>query len=364
MTAPKRVTRVLAIEGVAVAIALIALFIVFTFSSKFFLTADNIRNLLVQSVFVVLVAAGMTYVLIVGGIDLSVGSVMGLSAGMTLLALMHGAPLLLGLLVGVATGAVIGLINGFVITALGVSDFIVTLAMLSIGAGLLQVLTSHTQLTGVKDNLFTDLANGTILGIPTPVLIVAVIVIVLEFVLSSTPFGRSAFAAGINARAAHLVGVNTRRIRLLVYVLSGTMAGVAGVLLASHLNSVQPGLGGGYELTAIAAAAIGGIALAGGRGSVWRAVIGALFLGTLSNGLQILGVDPLWFTIVTGLSIIVAVAFDRGLQAIATSWLRPDVAPTASSGASVPGPVEVAGGSDSASSSGVTDERPSQVKVR
>jgi ribose transport system permease protein len=363
MTAPKRVTKVLAVEGVAVALALIALFIIFSLSSKFFLTGDNIRNLLVQSVFVVLVAAGMTYVLIVGGIDLSVGSVMGLSAGMTLLSLMHGVPLLIGILIGVATGAVIGAINGFIITGLGVSDFIVTLAMLSIGAGFLQVLTSHTQLTGVKDNLFADLANGTVIGIPTPVIIVAVVVIILEFVLSSTPFGRSAYAAGINHRAAHLVGVNTRRVRFLVYVLSGTMAGVAGVLLASHLNSVQPGLGGGYELTAIAAAAIGGIALSGGRGSVWRAVIGALFLATLSNGLQILGVDPLWFTIVTGLSIILAVAFDRGLQAVATSWLRPDAFRSTPPGA-VPGPVEVGGGSDAASAEPATASASSQMKVR
>jgi ribose transport system permease protein len=231
--------------------------------------------------------------------------------------LMSGAPFGVGILVGIGTGAAAGLINGGIIAYLGVNDFIVTLAMLSIAAGLLEVLTSKVQLTGVKNSAFLSMTAGHVAGIPTVVVITAVVIAVLEFVLVYTPFGRSVFASGISPRAAVLAGVPVQRTRLQVYVLSGALAGAAGVLLASHLNSVQPGLGGGYELTAIAAAVIGGVSLAGGRGSVLRAVLGALVLGVLSNGLNVLGVDPLWFTIVTGLSIVAAVALDRLVQRLA-----------------------------------------------
>lgn len=320
-TATTRLSRIFAVEGAAVLMVFIAMIIVFAVASPVFLTHGNIDDLLVEAVFIILLAAGMTFVLIVGGIDLSVGSVLGLSAGTSLWALMSGSGTFLAILVGVGTGLAAGLINGVVIAWLGVNDFIVTLAMLSIGAGLLQVLTANVQLTGAHNGAYATLDNGNVIGIPTPVLIAAGIVIVLEFVLTSTPFGRNVYAAGIGPRAAALAGVPVRRVRLQVYLLSGGCAGAAGVLLASHLNSVQSGLGGGYELTAIAAAVLGGITLSGGRGSVWRAVLGALFLGTLSSGLQLLGVDPLWFTIVTGLSIVVAVALDRIVTRIATSRL-------------------------------------------
>jgi ribose/xylose/arabinose/galactoside ABC-type transport system permease subunit len=317
MTITQRLSRVFSAEGAVMAAVLVAMILFFTVKSPFFMTTKNIDALLVESTFIVLLAGGMTFVLIVGGIDLSVGSVLGLSAATTLWALMSGWPLGAGILAGIATGAAAGLINGGIIAYLGVNAFIVTLAMLSITAGLLEVLTSKVQLTGVKDSAFLSMTAGRVLGIPTAVVIAAVVIVALEFVLVYTPFGRSVFASGIGPRAAALAGVPVRRTRLQVYVLSGALAGTAGVLLASHLNSVQPGLGGGYELTAIAAAVIGGISLAGGRGSVWRAVLGALFLGVLSNGLNLLGVDPLWFTIVTGLSIVAAVALDRLVQRLA-----------------------------------------------
>jgi ribose/xylose/arabinose/galactoside ABC-type transport system permease subunit len=321
MTASRRLARAFAVEGVAVAVIFVGMVVFFSLASPFFLTGGNIANLLVETVIIALLAAGMTFVLVVGGIDLSVGSVTGLSAATTMWALMAGLPLPVGLLVGVGTGLLAGVVNGAVIALLGVNDFIVTLAMLSVGAGLLQVVTSDVQLTGVRSDAFAWLTQESVLGVPTPVLIAAVVVLVLEFVLVATPFGRSAYAAGIGPRAAELAGVPVRRVRFGVYVLSGACAGGAGVLLASKLNSVQSGLGSGYELTAIAAAVLGGISLAGGRGSVWRAVLGAVFLGTLSQGLQMLGVDPLWFTIVTGLSIVAAVALDRVVGRVALSRL-------------------------------------------
>lgn len=310
----ERLARTVAIDGLPIVMALILVTVAFTLASPYFMTEENVRNLLTQTLFVILLAAGMTYVLIVGGIDLSVGSATGLSAAMTLMSLMHGAPLLVGMLAGVGTGMLVGLVNAFFVAVLEINAFIVTLATLSLGAGVLQIITSSTQLTGVDSPGFALLTKGNVLGIPSGVVITLVIVVLLELVLLASPFGRKLFASGTNPVAAFMAGIAVRRLAFGVYVISGTIAGAAGVLLASHLNSVQPGLGQGYELNAIAAAVLGGVSLAGGRGSVWRAVVGALFLATLSQGLQLMGVDPLWFSIVTGASIVVAVAFDRAVQ--------------------------------------------------
>lgn len=314
--------RVLAVEGSIVAVALLGLVLFFGLRSEFFFDGENIRNLLVQSTFILVVALGMTFVLISGGIDLSVGSVLGLSAGTTVLVLQHGAPMGIAFLCGLATGATVGLVNGLIVTRLGINDFIVTLGTLSIGAGLLQVLTEKEQLIGVDNGAFAYLANGSILSIPFPVILVALVVVFLELVLRRTAFGRSVFAIGINAKASHIAGIDVRNVRLVVYTLAGLLAGFSGVLLASRLNSVQPGLGGGYELSAIAAAVLGGTSILGGRGSIWRTVVGALLLGVLSNGLQLLSVDPVWTTIITGTILAVAVALDQAVQRLVIRYLR------------------------------------------
>jgi ribose/xylose/arabinose/galactoside ABC-type transport system permease subunit len=319
----QRLSRVLAIDGVAVSIVFLVMCVYFSIASPFFLSPDNIYNTFVESVSAVLLAAGLTFVLISGGIDLSVGSNIGLSAAATLFATMNGAPTALAVLAGIATGLIFGFVNGMFVAGLGVSDFIVTLATLSVGAGVLQVFSARTQLTGTTDGSFLALADAKIAGIPAGVLITVVILLILEFVLVKTPFGRTVYAVGINPNAAYLAAISVRKTKFAVFVISGIVAGVGGVLLASHLNSVQPGLGGGYELTAIAGCVVGGVALVGGRGSIWRAALGAFFLSVLSRGLQLIGVDPLWFSIVTGAAIVAAVAFDRGAQKWLQSTLRP-----------------------------------------
>lgn len=319
----QRSSRLLAIDGVAVTIVFLVMCLYFAIASPYFLSPDNIYNTFVESVSAVLLAAGLTFVLISGGIDLSIGSNIGLSAAATLFAIMNGAPTFLAVLAGIATGLIFGLVNGAFVAGLGVSDFIVTLATLSIGAGILQVFTARTQLTGTNDASFLALAGGNIAGVPTGVLITVIILLILEIALIKTPFGRTIYAVGINPNAAYLAAVSVRRTKFAVFVISGIVAGIGGVLLASHLNSVQPGLGGGYELTAIAGCVVGGVALAGGRGSIWRAALGAFFLSILSRGLQLIGVDPLWFSIVTGAAIVAAVAFDRGAQKWLQSTLRP-----------------------------------------
>lgn len=312
----KRLGRLLAIEGATVALVLVVLVILLSILAPFFLTAGNIENVLVQSIFVLLVALGITFVLITGGIDLSVGSVMGLSAGITVLTLISGFPMIVAVLAGLGTGATVGLINGLIITRLGISDFIVTLAMLEIARGILQLITARTPLRGFESPEFSYLATGSVAGIPIPVIIAAAIVFVLVIVLRRTSFGRSIFAVGINRRAAYLAGIAVDNIRLKVYVLSGLLASVAGILLASRLSSVQPALGMNYELNAIAAAVVGGTSLAGGRGSVWGTVVGALLLAVIQNGLRLLEINAFWFTIITGAIIVIAVVLDRGVQRI------------------------------------------------
>jgi ribose transport system permease protein len=330
-----RALRALSVDGVTVAIAFVIMVAFFSVASPFFLTGENIRNLLVEATPIALIAAGLTYVLLAGGIDLSVGGVLGLSAGVAYWGLLQGLPVPVVVLLSIAIGAVVGLVNGLVISGLGVNDFIVTLATMSVSFGLLAVLASTVTLAGATSDAFSEIARGVILGVPTPVIIGVVLLAVLEFILIKTPFGRRVYAGGMNPRAAELAGVPVRRVRFEVYVISGAVAGLAGVVQASRLNSVQDGLGSGYELTAIAAAVLGGVSLTGGRGSIWRTVVGALFLVSLSRGLQLLGVDPLWFTIVTGLSIIAAIAFDRLMQRVAASRpLGPDAA--------APGPSESA----------------------
>ncbi|NJC21515.1 ribose/xylose/arabinose/galactoside ABC-type transport system permease subunit [Arthrobacter pigmenti] len=327
----KRLIAALSIDGVAVLIAFLIMCVYFTVVSPFFLTPDNIHNTLVESLFIVMLAAGMTYVIISGGFDLSVGSNIGLSAAVALFTSMNGAPVVIAALAGIGTGLAFGVVNGYFIARVGLSDFIVTLATLSLGAGLLQVFTASTQLTGTSDPAFPLLTDASIFGIPMGVVITAAALLLLELVLVKTPFGRSIYAAGVNSNAAYLAGVGVRSIKFYVFVISGVVGGLAGVLLASHLNSVQPGLGSGYELQAIAACVVGGVALSGGRGSIWRAAVGAFFLSVLSRGLQLIGVDPLWFSIVTGAAIVAAVAFDRGAQRLLQSrFTRPASTPSGS----------------------------------
>lgn len=332
MTGIPRFSRFLAVDGVAISAVFVAMCLYFSFASPYFLSADNIYNIVVESIPAVLLAAGLTYVLISGGIDLSVGSNIGLSAAAALATTMAGAPLLISILAGVGTGLAFGIINGALVAGVGLNDFIVTLATLSVGAGLLKVFTATVPLTGTSDESFLQLTRGSFLGIPAGVVITLLVLVALELLLLKTPFGRSIYATGINQEAAYLAGVRVRRVRFSVFLVSGVIAGAAGVLLASHLNSVQPGLGVGYELNAIAGAVVGGVALAGGRGSIWRAVLGAFLLSVLSRGLQLIGMDPLWFSIVTGAAIVAAVAFDRGAQA----WLL--AAPRAASESSAPTP--------------------------
>jgi ribose transport system permease protein len=323
-----RVARVLGIDGVPILIAFVAVAVYFSLAVPSFFNADALRFYLNEEVPVFIITAGLAFVIIAGGIDLSVGAVLGLSAGTSLLASMNGFSTPLATLVGLGTGFAFGVINGFIIVKLRLNDFIVTLGTLNVAAGLLVVLTDHVQIVGTQDGSYLAIANTSVLGVTSAMLIAVVTVAVLQLVLVKTILGRKVMATGLGRTPALIAGIDVGRVKYFAYILSGTLAGLGGVVLASRLNSVQPGLAGGYELAAIAAAVLGGVSLAGGRGGIWQAALGALLLVTLKQGFRLMGVDPLVFSIITGLCILAGVILDRGVRRLALSLAAPAPAVT------------------------------------
>ncbi|PFN99588.1 ribose ABC transporter permease [Bacillus sp. AFS076308] len=302
------------LDGVGVFIILILLSLFLTVMIPSFLTFDNISNLLVQSIFIMIIAFGMMFVLSTGGIDLSVGSVLGLTGGVTGWLMMSGLNMWIAILGGLILGFLIGLINGVIITKLKISAFLVTFAMLYIARGLLTLLTKEEPISSFATPGFVFLAQGDVLGIPMPFLITLVLFFLLYFLFKFTKYGRFIIATGSNKEAARLSGVSTDRINISVYALSGLLASVAGILLTSRLTSVQPLMGNGYELYAIAAAAIGGTSMFGGKASMVGVMMGSLILGLIANGLDLLLVDQFYRLIITGIIIIIAVAIERYLS--------------------------------------------------
>jgi ribose transport system permease protein len=308
--------RVASIPGMPMTFVLLATVVVFQILNPVFLDGKTMGNYLTDAVPIILITLGVAIVIIGGGIDLSVGTVAGLSAGTTMFALVQGAPLAVGIAVGCATGLVFGLVNGVLIAYLRINDFIVTLATLNVAAGLLVVLSQAQNLQGVDMPGFGDLTRGSLFGIPTSFVIAGVLFAIAQLVLAKTLIGRRLYAVGISPDASNVAGVSVPHIRLFTFAASGLLAGVAGVLLASRLGAVQAFLGIGYEFIAIAGAVIGGITLAGGAGSVWAALIGGLFLATLQQGLRLNNVDPVYFSIFTALAIVFGVVFERNVRRI------------------------------------------------
>jgi ribose transport system permease protein len=325
--ARSRAAKVLGIDGLPIVTALVLVTIYFAATVPAFLDGEALRYYLNEEVPIFIITAGLALVIIAGGIDLSIGAVLGLSAGTSLLASMNGANVMFAVAVGVGTGAAFGLLNGLIIVKLKLNDFIVTLGTLNVAAGLLVVLTDHTQITGTSDGKFLAIANSSVLSVTSALVLAVAVVAVLQVVLVKTAFGRRARATGVGAAPALVAGIDAGRIKLYAYVISGSLAGLGGVLLASRLNSVQAGMAGGYELSAIAAAVLGGVSLAGGRGAIWQAAVGGLLLATLKQGFRLTGVDPLVFSIIIGVCILVGVIVDRGVFRLALTLGTPRIAP-------------------------------------
>lgn len=289
--------------------------------SHTFLSQDNALNVLRQISVNLCLSIGMTLVILSGGIDLSVGSVLALAGAVAAGLLKNGVALPVfgvvlqftpfgALIAGLVVGAALGWFNGWTITRFKLPPFVATLGMLSIARGLTLLWTKGFPITGLGAG-FGFIGTGYWLGLPMPVWVSGVLVAVFVLVTRKTRLGRYLYAIGGNERAAQLTGLNLRAIKVTVYTLGGALAGVAGLLLTARLDSATPNAGIGYELDSIAAVVIGGTSLSGGRGSVLGTVLGCLIIGVLNNGLVLLEVSPFWQQVIKGCVILAAVALDK-----------------------------------------------------
>lgn len=274
-----------------------------------FATRGNITNIINAMVTVSFLAIGMTIVLIAGGLDLSVGSVMGLSAGVAANLLADGAPMALAFLAALAVGTGIGLVNGLLITKLGIPDFIATLAMLSLAGGVLLYWTRGVPILGYMNDTYYYIGGlRRVFGpVTVPMLLVLAIALAAGAMLKLTKFGLKLYAVGSSATGSLNAGVHIDRVKIAAYAISGLMAAIAGIHLAGRTTTVPPLIGSGYEISAIAAAVIGGASLLGGKGRVVGALIGALTLTLTRNIINLTGIESSWQAVVTGLVLILAV---------------------------------------------------------
>ena len=299
------------ISQLAAAGALIVVFIFLAFASPVFLTTDNLFNIGTQTAVVAVIAIGMTLVIITAGIDLSVGSVAALSGVVGVILMVNaGLPPILGIAGGILVGATCGLVNGMLVSFAGLNPFIATLGMLTVARGLVFITTGAVAVFGAPDS-FRLLGQGVIGPIPIPIIVIVVVAILGYVVLSRTKLGRYAYAMGSNPEAARLSGIPIKRYLTSVYVISGALAGLGGMIAASRVNSGQPNYGVGLELDVIAAAVIGGASLFGGQGTILGTLIGAFLIALIRNGAVLLNVDIFYQSVIIGVVIWIAVFWDQ-----------------------------------------------------
>jgi ribose transport system permease protein len=294
-------------------IGLAVLCLILWILTPYFFTVSNLLNIAEQTSINAIVAVGMTFVILSGGIDLSVGSIVALSGVVLGAALQSGQPMLIAIPLALAVGLACGLVNGALISWGGLPPFIVTLGTMSIARGAALLFTEGRPVSGF-DAGFRMLATGRIGFIPAPIIVTIIVYAIAHFVLTRTTFGRYVYAIGGNEEATRLSGVAIRFHKTMIYGVSGLMSGVAAIILTARLNSAQPIAGMMYELDAIAATVIGGTSLMGGEGSLGGTLVGALIMGVLRNGLNLLGVSSFLQQIVIGAVIVVAVLLDTILK--------------------------------------------------
>lgn len=296
--------------NLGILIGLIILAVTLATLSDKFATSTNFFNIVRQITINLYLACGMTFVILLGGIDLSVGSIIAvtgcISAGMVT---WKGMPVYVGILIGIACGILIGAINGLIISRTNIPAFIVTLAMMNVGRGIARVYTGAKTIT-VLDNQYTFWGKGTVFGIPIQLYAIIVIVIISSFILNKTRFGRHIYAVGGNRQAAEYSGINVKRVNFFVFLFSSALAAIAGVLTVGRTFSATMVLGEGAEMDAISAVVLGGTSMSGGKGSISGTVIGVIVIGILKNGLNLLGIDSSWQYILQGIVILIAVYID------------------------------------------------------
>jgi ribose transport system permease protein len=292
-------------------LSLLLIMMILTILSPHFMTAENFLSIGLQMSVIAIMAIGQVWIIIAGGIDLSVGSIMALAGVVTTMLIADGANMVLAAMAGIVVGSGCGLLNGF-LTAVGkLPPFISTLGMMGIARGVTLIITKGVPIFGLPTN-FAVLGNGRLFGVlPIPVLITICLGIIAHLALNVTPFGRYTFAIGSNFEAARLSGIRTTRLIVAIYLLGGFLCSIAGIILASRLSTGQPTAGTGNELDVIAACVIGGASLSGGVGTVWGAILGALLIGVLRNGCNLLDISAFWQQVAIGTIIIVAVFIDQ-----------------------------------------------------
>ena len=299
-------------QNLGTILALIILMVFVSILNPAFLQSNNLLNLMRQLIINGFIALGMTFVILTGGIDLSVGSTLALTSAIFAGLLQNGMNTGLAILIALVLGLVLGLLNGILITKGKLAPFIVTLATMTIFRGLTLVYTDGRPIAGPRDDFaFKFLGKGQFLGIPFQVILFILAFLVLWMILNKTALGRKIYAVGGNEKASFISGINIDKVKIWVYVISSLMAVLSGLVLTSRLNSAQPTAGAAHEMDAIAAVVLGGTSMTGGSGSLTGTLIGILILGVLNNGLNLLGVSSFYQQIVKGIVILIAVLIDR-----------------------------------------------------
>jgi ribose transport system permease protein len=294
----------------AILLALLVIMVAIAVVAPNFVAGSNLHQVSRQISFVAIVALGELFVILHGGIDLSVGSIMGLAGMVAAYCMKAGIDPVLSVLIGTGAGVAMGAINGALIAFVRIAPFIVTLGMLSFASGLVLGVTKGWPVTKMPES-FLPIAQGSLLGVPIPVWIMFVLAAVAHTVLTYTAFGRRIYALGGNEQATFLSGINVRRIKFSLYLISAGCASIAGIILLARFNSAQPDTGKGWELNAIAAVVIGGASLSGGSGTVLGVLIGACIMGVIQNGLVLMKISSYWHTAIIGVIIVLAAVLDR-----------------------------------------------------
>jgi ribose transport system permease protein len=307
---PKKIGRALRFKESGILLALIVVSTALSLATPKFLTSYNIGIVIRQVSFVAIVAMGQTLVLLTGGIDLSVGAVAGLCSIVGALLMANtGINPYVACIMAVALGMVIGLISGFFVARVGMNAFIVTLGMGEVAAGVNLVVTRGYPVTGIPAS-FNFLGQGMVGPLPIPVIIMLILMLILTYVLSYTPYGRNIYAIGGNELASRLVGIRVVEVKISVYALSGALSAFAGMIFVSRVNAGQPTVGPSWLMPSVTAAIIGGTTLSGGEGTILGTIIGAVFMGILSNGIVLMDISAYWERVIIGAVVIVAVLMD------------------------------------------------------
>lgn len=303
---------------------LVIISVILSIASPVFLTPDNFLSVLRQVSNNMYLALGMTLVIILGGIDLSVGTCVAMCGTLTAgLMVNQGMPMVAAIAIGLALGTAAGCLNGIIIATFKVPAFIVTMAMMNVAKGIAYIYSGGRSIR-VSNQVYTGLGTGKLFGIPLPVVYMVVLIVIFIVLLNKTKFGTYIFAIGGNRESARLSGVPIKKVEIAVFTISGFLAAFAGIVLSARMYSGQPGVGEGYELDAIAACVLGGVSMTGGVGAISGTIFGALVIGIISNGLNLIGLSSFWQLVVKGLIIVLAVIIDtqKGKDSIIKRLIR------------------------------------------